>query len=219
MFYYTVKKGDTLYNIARVYGTSVESIKNLNYLTNNDLYIGQVLRIPEIYTKEEDLYVPEYINYTVKRGDTLYRIARIYNTTIESIMQDNGLKNENLTIGQNLKIRKKLNEVVEECFGEEYIPKEETNKEEYIVQKGDTLYSIAKKYNLNVQELINTNNLETTIYPGQILYLPAKINTYTVVKGDSLYSIAKKFNTTVDMIKKKNNLTSNLLVIGQILQV
>ena len=219
MFYYTVKKGDTLYNIARVYGTSVESIKNLNYLTNNDLYIGQVLRIPEIYTKEEDLYVPEYINYTVKRGDTLYRIARIYKISIESIMQDNGLKNENLTIGQNLKIRKKQNETVEECFGEEYMPKEETNKEEYIVQKGDTLYSIAKKYNLNVEELINTNHLETTIYPGQILYLPAKKNTYTVVKGDSLYSIAKKFNTTVDTIKKKNNLTSNLLVIGQILQI
>ncbi|MBQ6135298.1 MAG: LysM peptidoglycan-binding domain-containing protein [Bacilli bacterium] len=219
MFYYTVKKGDTLYNIARVYGTSVESIKNLNYLTSNDLYIGQVLRIPEIYTKEEDLYVPEYINYTVKRGDSLYSIARIYNTTIESIMQDNGLKTENLTIGQNLKIRKKLNEMVEECFGEEYMPIEETNKEEYIVQKGDTLYSIAKKYNLNVQELINTNNLETTIYPGQILYLPVKRNSYTVVRGDSLYSIAKKFNTTVDAIKKKNNLTSNLLVIGQILQI
>ena len=220
MFYYTVKKGDTLYNVARVYGTSVEAIKSLNYLTSNDLYIGQVLRIPEMYIAEENLHVPEYMNYVVKRGDSLYTIARTYQVTVDSIMQDNGLKNENLAVGQILKIRQKTRELVEECFGEEYIPIQDQEQEEYIVQKGDTLYSIAKKYNMNVEELININQSGMTIYPGQVLWIPKGNNIlYTVTKGDSLYSIARKYNTTVDSIKKKNNLTSNLLVIGQVLQI
>lgn len=220
MFLYTVKKGDTLYNIARVYGVSVEAIKNLNYLTSNDLYIGQILRIPEIYNKPEDIIDPIYINYTVKKGDSLYSIAREYQTTPDAIIQDNGLKNTNLSIGQNLKIRGTTS-TVEECFGEEYIPLELELTQDYVVQRGDTLYSIARRYNISVNELMNINNLtNNNLYIGQILKIPSSGGTtYTVQKGDSLYSIAKKFNTTVDSIKKKNNLQSNLLMINQVLQI
>ena len=78
MFMYTVKKGDNLYNIAKKYNTTVQEIINLNNLNNlnsNNLSIGQVLRIPEMYTKEEDMTLPNYINYIVKKGDTLYSIA------------------------------------------------------------------------------------------------------------------------------------------------
>ena len=220
MFMYTVKKGDTLYNIARVYGVSVSAIKDLNYLTNNNLYVGQVIRIPEIYTKPEEMVVPDYINYTVQRGDTLYTIARKYNMSVDSIMQDNGLKSTNLMIGQNLKIRTNMTGIVEECFGEEYVPG--TTTVEYTVSKGDTLYSIAKKYNVSVSNLLQANNLNSSILSvGQVLKIPSAVSTtsYTVVKGDSLYSIAKKFNTTVDSIKKKNQLSSNTLMIGQVLQI
>ena len=72
MFMYTVKKGDTLYSIARIYHTTVDEIKRLNYLTNNQLYLGQVLRIPEKYTKPDEMFLPSYVNYTVKKGDTLF---------------------------------------------------------------------------------------------------------------------------------------------------
>ncbi len=220
MFLYTVKKGDTLYSIARVYGVSVDSIKNLNYLTNNDLYIGQVIRIPEMYTKPEEMNVPSYVNYTVKKGDSLYSIARDYQTTVDALMQDNGLKNTVLVVGQNLKIRMGLSGEVLECFGEGYTPSNSSSFQ-YTVQKGDTLYSIAKKYNVSVSDILKENNLSSAnLSINQVLKIPGGIrNTYTVLKGDSLYSIAKKFNTTVDEIKKKNQLTSNTLMIGQVLQI
>ena len=95
----------------------------------------------------------------------------------------------------------------------------------YVVKKGDSLYSIANTYNTTVDELKKINNLKSNILQiGQILSLPqissSDINqTYIVQKGDNLYKIASSFNTTVDELKKINNLSSNLLQIGQILQL
>ena len=157
MFMYTVKSGDSLYSIARKYNTTVSAIKDLNNLTSDKLSIGQILRIPEMYTKEEDMYLPQYINYVVKKGDTLYSIAKDFNLAIDTIKKDNALVNNNLSLGQNLKIRVPSSEV-EECFGEDY---QETSSIKYIVKKGDTLYSIAKKFNTTVDSIIKKNNLKT----------------------------------------------------------
>ena len=88
----------------------------------------------------------------------------------------------------------------------------------YTVVKGDTLYGIASRYNMTVQELKDLNNLTTnTISVGQKLLVNKSTTqpTYTVVKGDTLYSIANKYNTTVSELKNLNNLTSNTLSIGQ----
>ena len=228
MFMYTVKNGDTLYSIAKKYNTTVQKIINLNYLTNTNLYPGQVLRIPETYTPEDEMTLPNYINYTVKKGDTLYSIAKNNNIPVDTLMKDNALTNNNLTIGQTLKIRvsNSGNTEVEECFGEDYIPKEQNQETiNYTVKKGDNLYLIANRYNTSVSEIIKLNNLlSNNLSIGQILKLPSNINQtqdiiYTVKSGDNLYSIAKKYNTTVDDIKRKNNLTSNVLSIGQKLKI
>lgn len=100
-----------------------------------------------------------------------------------------------------------------------YFTKVKANNEyeEYVVNKGDTLYSLANKYNTSVEEIMDINNLGTDyLNIGQVIKLPKlKNNIYVVKKGDSLYSIAKKFDISVEQIKKINNLTSNKLLINQ----
>lgn len=219
MFMYTVKKGDSLWSISKIYSTSVEEIKRINNLDNNNLYIGQVLRIPEMYTKEEDMNVPSYINYKVVSGDTLYSIAKKYGVSIDTIVSDNALKNNILTVGMNLKIRTDSS-LIEECFGEAFdIPT--ISYDTYVVKKGDSLYAIAKRYDTSVSDIISINNLtNSNLSIGQVLKIPGtSTSTYTVKKGDTLYSIANRFNVTVDSIKSKNNLSNNNLSVGQILKI
>ena len=103
----------------------------------------------------------------------------------------------------------------------------------YVVQKGDSLWSIASKLGASVDELKKLNNLSTNnLSIGQLLKVPtnnggntgdnaptAPENIYTVQKGDSLWAIANKYGTTVDNIKKANNLSTNNLSIGQTLVI
>lgn len=128
----------------------------LNYLKNTNLQVGQVLRIPETYTKEEDMYLPSYINYTVKKGDTIYSIAKANNISIDTIIKDNALTSNNLQVGQVLKIRiPNENIEVEECYGNDYQPPSNT----YTVKKGDSLYQIAKRFNTTVDDIKKKNKL------------------------------------------------------------
>ncbi|MEZ0482334.1 LysM peptidoglycan-binding domain-containing protein [Planococcus sp. SSTMD024] len=100
----------------------------------------------------------------------------------------------------------------------------------YIVQKGDTYYSIAKKYGLVVEQLMAANfTTSTKIIVGQKIAIPHKTQpwsgnqedlnarNYRVVKGDTLYSISKRTGVSIDSIKRMNNLTSDLIMIGQVL--
>lgn len=150
--------------------------------------------------------IVEYINnesyYTVSKGDTLYSIAKKFNTTVDNIKLLNNLTSNSLAINQKL-----------------IVPNNKANT--YTVSKGDNLYSLAKKFNTTQSELMKINNLKSNLLSiGQVLIIPSNtVNAYTVSKGDSLWSIAKKFNTTVEDIKRKNSLNSNLLSIGQILKI
>ena len=198
--YYTVVKGDSLYSIARKFNTTVEALKEANNLTSNNLAVGQILIIP---SKE----VENNGNYIVVAGDTLYKIAQKFNTTVDELKLLNNLTSNTLSIGQSLKI-----------------PEENNNYQTYTVIKGDNLYSIARRFNTTQDEIMKLNNLFSNLLSiGQILKIPtintSNYQTYIVQKGDSLWNIAKKFNTTVDNIKTINNLSSNLLSIGQTLKI
>ena len=92
---YVVKKGDTLYSIARTYNTSVDKLKEINNLTSNALAIGQVLKLPSSNASEN-------VVYTVKKGDSLYSIAREYGTTVDAIKKLNNITSNTLSIGQKL---------------------------------------------------------------------------------------------------------------------
>ena len=225
MFTYTVKRGDSLYAIANKYNVSVDDIVKMNNLKNANLSIGQKLTIPQNYTMESTMTLPDYVNYTVKKDDNIYSIAKQYNISVDTLMKDNSLTNTNLSVGQNLKIRINENIEVEECFGEDYMPPTSTGNLTYEVKKGDSLYDIANKYNTTVSELQKINNLDNiNLSIGETLKVPNSVGSetlmfYTVKNGDNLYSIAQKYNTTVDNIKKKNNLTSNNLSLNQQLKI
>ncbi len=195
---YTVQKGDTLYSIAQKLGTTVNELTKLNNLTTTNLTIGQVLKIPtkQVPLNDENIYI-------VKAGDSLYSIARAYNTTVNELRSLNNLTSDILSIGQLLKV-----------------PSATLPEGTYTVKKGDSLYSIAQKFGTTVDALKKENDLTSNnLSIGQVLKIPQVEDsdslTYTVKSGDSLYSIARTYNTTVSEIRDLNNLTSDLLSIGQ----
>ena len=210
--YYNIQKDTGLIETIIVnYG----NINNINEATNikNEWedYAEAVVKSLANYTN-----VPYYKEgesqeiYTVKKGDSLWKIANKYNTTVEKLKSANNLKTNTLSVGQKLVIPS--------------ISVSPEVSDTYIVQKGDSLWSIANKFNMTVSELKNLNNLTNNLLSiGQVLKIKDSSNngktTYTVQKGDSLWVIANKYGITTEELKSYNNLISNLLSIGQILKI
>ncbi len=202
---YVVQPGDTLYGISGQFSVSVEDIKLENNLISNVISVGQILKIPNISTTS--LYI-------VKPGDSLYSIARKYNTTVDELVKLNNLSSKVLSIGQQLRIP--IN-----------VDNSNPNYVIYSVKAGDNLYSIAKKNNTTVAQIIELNNLTSNILSiGQQLKIPISNNTdtdnyqnYVVKPGDTLYKIAKNYGMSVEELIKINNLSNTNLFVGQILKV
>lgn len=210
--YYNIQKDTGLIETIIVnYG----NINNINEATNikNEWedYAEAVVKSLANYTN-----VPYYKEgesqeiYIVKKGDSLWKIANKYNTTVEKLKSANNLKTNILSVGQKLVIPS--------------ISVSPEVSDTYIVQKGDSLWSIANKFNMTVSELKNLNNLTNNLLSiGQVLKIKDSSNngktTYTVQKGDSLWVIANKYGITTEELKSYNNLTSNLLSIGQVLKI
>ena len=210
--YYVVKKGDTLWSIARAYGLTVDKLKSLNNLTSNNLTIGDSLIVKDSSGNNDNSSSADNNKYyIVKKGDSLYSIARNNNMTVDKLKSLNNLTSNILSIGQKLIISMGSN-----------VP-----NNVYVVKKGDTLWSIANNFNVSVNDLKNANNKSNnSLSIGEQLIIPGKstgenVSTiiYTVKSGDNLYSIARRYNVTVNEIKSLNNLSSNLLSIGQKLSI
>lgn len=210
---YVVKKGDTLWSIARKYSISVDELKRLNDLDNNMLSIGQVLRVSGDAATNNDIYI-------VKSGDTLYSIASRYGISVDNLKKYNNLTGNVLSIGEQLYIP--TGQISEDLIGTDY--------NTYIVKSGDTLFSIANSYSTSVDNLKNINNLTSDILTvGQQLLVPISediIDTsitnfinYRVLAGDTLYSIASRNGVSVDELKSINNLNSDDLSVNQVLKI
>ena len=152
-----LSSGLTLYSIAKNNNLSIDTLIKDNALTNNNLTIGQTLkiRIPSNSIEIEECFGTDYTpptkmtttTYTVKKGDNLYNIAKQFNTNVSDIITINNLTNNNLSIGQQLKIPNLSN----------------INTQNYTVKKGDSLYTIAKKFNTTIEEIKRKNNLTSNL--------------------------------------------------------
>ena len=246
---HTVQPQDTLWNLARTYGTTVDELKSINNLAGDNLRLGQVLSLPAAASTQTPADTPAETEvpaaepataapatepaaaavsfpatdtYTVQPGDSLYGIAQAYGFTLEEFMSLNGLRSDVINPGQILKTRGTGGDVFET-----------------LVQPGDNLETIARRHGITPAQLAAANGitLHTILNPGHRLKVPdasfvvadapestldmggAAGPTITVQPGDSLWNIARNNGMTVEEIKALNALSSDSLRPGQSLRL
>lgn len=189
-------------------------------LFQTDIFLDETSTVPD------HSFTPvnhnDIISVTVESGDTLWGIARQYNTTVTSIVSLNNIANPNLIFpGQVLEIyqiQKRSNFVNTSSSSTTY----------YQVVAGDTLSEIALRFNTSVDALVSLNNIANPnlIYTGQILIISNGSNTststfsYTIVYGDTLSEIAERYGTSVSTLASINGISNpNLIYAGETLQI
>ena len=206
---YRVQRGDTISGIAQTFGVSTRVIAAANSLRN-----------PNLIRPRQLLYIPvaprakptsgRQGTYTVRPNDVLGRIASQHGVSLRDLMKWNGLKTTLIKPGQELVVR------------QQPVSREVMSGETYTVQRGDTLWELARRFAVSVADLQAWNSLEKAlIKPGQQLTVAnAQAQMYTVVTGDTLHSIARKFGLAPSDIARQNNIgLSETLLAGTILQI
>ena len=211
----TVVSGDTLRKIADRCGTTVSALRLANPEVGNGnlIYPGQSLLLPGTVLGSGGQLI-----YIVARGDTLKSLAIRFGSTVDSILASNpNITNANVIYeGQRLTIVATTPPPTN--------PPPPSSGQTYYVVKGDTLRTIAAKFNTTVDAILRINPQITNqnlIYVGQAVTIPAAASNHTVQKGDTLRIIASKYGTTVDALLALNpNIKNqNLIYVGQIVRV
>ena len=154
-----VRPGETLSTIARRYQTSVESLAAVNNIqSTNFIVAGTVLKVPQTgQTAAPEDRKARLINYEVRPGDSLWTLAKRYNTTTKKIQDMNNLNSAHLNIGQTLKIP------TGPLHGFDV----------YSVKQGDSPFIIARRFNMRLDDFFRINNLDKSsiIHPGQRVFV------------------------------------------------
>lgn len=133
-----------------------------------------------------------YNIYKINDGESLEDIANKFNISISNLKRINGLSENDNKIDSKYII----------------VPVQKDNIFDiYIVKKGDTIYDISKKYNIDVNTLLKINGLLKTdyIYPNEEIYIPSKgINIYVTKENDTLQTVADKLNININKIMMQN---------------
>lgn len=173
--YYVVQKGDNLSNIAKKNNVSVEEIKEWNNLSNASIQLGTSLQVAkkEENAKEELAISPkmENVEYIVKRGDNLGSIAKKYGSSVDDLKQWNNLSDNNIALGKSLIVAKSEMAVESKAVAETFKKTSKNNALDYYVKKGDSLYSISKKYpGVTIADIKKWNNISgEELKPGMKL--------------------------------------------------
>lgn len=243
----TVKAGDTLSSLALAHNTTIEELKYINNLPNQNIKVGDVL-----------FTTMPFQDIEVQWGDTLSSIATKHNLSVAELLEINSLEDNAVVVGQFLRVpryqtrtsilvvqtppgeeraEEALEEAVEEATTSEVaiaVVANETIEDssssnanegvyEVIIQPGDTLSSIAAEYQVSVSMLMELNNLSSTrIRMGDILFIspttsPESLERITVAKGDNLSVIAERHGTSVTELRQANNLDTDNIREGQTL--
>ena len=258
--YHKVKRGDNLGEISDKYGVSVAELKKWNKLRNNNLIAGANLKIiknervvttvrkevkadknaTETFVASNEANENPSDFYEVQKGDNLFSIAKKFNVSLEDLKKWNNLNDLNVEQGSKLAL---INSDVEPAKEATY--KTEVKITEHIVDKGDNLGSIARKYDVSIADIKEWNKIEdNNIQLGAKLIVGKKyvvltdtkntqtkkeniavndrdeVKLYYVKKGDSLFSIAKKYpGVSISDLKKWNGIKNERLKAGMKLKI
>lgn len=208
-YYYIIRNTPNNETLIVEYGFLDNEADAKRLKSNYKKYAEAVVRAVTLYGGYKYVPVSGSNYYVVKKGDSLWSIARANGLTVDELKSLNNLSSNVLHVGDTLLISSA------DSTGDD------GNDNYYVVKSGDTLWSIARKYNLSVNELKALNNLSSNgLSVGQRLIVGKESsNDYVVSAGDTLWAIARKFNVSIDDIKALNNLSSNNLSIGMILKI
>lgn len=275
---YAVKSGEKLASVARHFKVPLDALKSVNSLNSiSKLSVGQNIFIPiplhmstaeasliaedMLHTRpERSLPTPEKngaIKYRVRRGDTVWELARLFRTSASNICSWNNITSgQRLIAGQILVLYTKSGRqrtapapvaaaaVPAQAQPQQPQPAKKDGGQSYEVQKGETLYSISRKLGVSISSLASWNGLDGSkpvIYAGEKLsyyaeprrpqgvqgaptassagVLPDTV-LYRVCKGDNLYSLAQSFSVTVNELIQANNLSAFApLRVGAVLRI
>jgi lysozyme len=236
---YYVKDGDTLLSVAQKFAVEVETIRQLNYLLDDKIFVGQILQMPYregITAEGAPTPTPEPYRYTVEEGDSLGTIAQQFGVSAVSIMEANNLGNPNsVFVGQVLEIPGYATAAPSAATTTNAAATTNTTTATqgsetgvtHVVQPGETLSGIAQKYGVDANALAEANNVvnRNQLRVGQQLVVPgitareaaaALGNVHTVQSGESLSAIAQQYGVSAEEIISFNNISNpDAIYVGQ----
>jgi membrane-bound lytic murein transglycosylase D len=179
--FYIVEQGDNLSTIAKKHNITIDELKKWNNLQDNTIQLESKLKIADITNKDDKTQVApkteiRTVEYTVQAGDNLGSIARKNNVAVSDIKLWNELSDDNIQLGDKLIVAKKLvvdnnQTIAEKSSKKEKLSKVEREDDHYYVKKGDSLFSIAKKYpGVSVSDIKKWNGINgNALKPGMKL--------------------------------------------------